>query len=905
LARKFGSEVIVMKLLTPLLLAGLAAFPLVAAAQERVGVASAVVPDATAGMPGQTMRTLIAGADVIFNETIATGPNGQVQILFVDRSSLTIGPDTSMVIDEFAYDRNAGTGTLKATVSQGLLRYVGGAISKNDDAVKLRTPVATIGIRGGMAAVDVQQGGTTTAGFLYGKQLTVDAGQTVVIERPGFASTVSPGGTPTTPAPIGLGLLNALSKLGAQGAQGGGTANASTDTGAKGVAASNSENTAGSHDDAGKGNTPTAPKGLDVAEAGQSTGANTATQQGSVEQTANTLRSQNLGRSISVALSQTSTPATGFTDPATNFSGHIKNGILTASDGASTLIVPLGSGAFAIAAGAATTPFGSASGNGFFTTDGSFLFADLVGPGSARGTFFGGSAVNSNALKAKGETLSFDLQRDGALNAQLPFIRATTVKADGTDVAGAAVSPFLIRTGDSGQITAGSSVALQASLVIDGTGAAQHSAIVVGTGQFLTDNTPGDGATALAGSVRSTARLDATQAPTDTSSGFATVKTTSRQRFFGGGQIEGFALDQNAYTSGGVFTQGSAIERSASLADTAFGFTTAAVASSAPATTGARTAETLTGFAAGLGEPQSAAGNASYVVAGTTSIVKDTTTNRVAATVSLRSDPTIGNPSGFSTLELRYGGTGAAATSDSALIDDNRFAAVESHSATPATIDTVAAVVANDPQQAARTYLVTADVAPSAALLPAVAAGAGTPAIPAGQLCDCQFLKWGWWGGEIRQGTTDPNNSTVSRTDRFNLATWVAGQPTVQLPNTGTATFNGRAVAAIDNSGTRYVAAGSFNGIFDFGAQNGTVKINNLDSRNYTGAVTFAGGGYTATLNGVGVPGSPVAQAGFAAAGKANGAFFGPGAAETGGSFAVANVGGGSYQAAGVFAGKR
>src|SRR5438552_632554 len=108
-----------------------------AAAQDKVGVATAVNPAVSAEGTGQPTHALLVGGDVIYNETISTGPVGQLQILFVDRSSLTIGPDTKMVIDEFVYDRDSGKGTLTASVTQGVLRYVGGAISKNEGAVNL------------------------------------------------------------------------------------------------------------------------------------------------------------------------------------------------------------------------------------------------------------------------------------------------------------------------------------------------------------------------------------------------------------------------------------------------------------------------------------------------------------------------------------------------------------------------------------------------------------------------------------------------------------------------------------------------------------------------------------------------------------------------------------------------
>ena len=47
------------------------------------------------------MRRLVLGQDVLYNEHIATSASGQTQILFVDATALTVGPNSNMVIDQF------------------------------------------------------------------------------------------------------------------------------------------------------------------------------------------------------------------------------------------------------------------------------------------------------------------------------------------------------------------------------------------------------------------------------------------------------------------------------------------------------------------------------------------------------------------------------------------------------------------------------------------------------------------------------------------------------------------------------------------------------------------------------------------------------------------------------------
>jgi hypothetical protein len=204
--------------------AGLHAGGSTAIAQERVGVTGAVNPDATGQPPNLPVRTLLLGSDVVYNETIRTQANGQAQILFVDRSSFSVGPNAEVVIDEFVYNKDSGAGRLLASATKGAFRFVGGALSKSPDGVQLKTPTATIGIRGGVFVADIAPDGRTTATFLYGREMTVTAqGQVQRVLRPGFAVTVAPGSAPGTPfkAPSSQ-LLSTVAQLdGRPGGDGG------------------------------------------------------------------------------------------------------------------------------------------------------------------------------------------------------------------------------------------------------------------------------------------------------------------------------------------------------------------------------------------------------------------------------------------------------------------------------------------------------------------------------------------------------------------------------------------------------------------------------------------------------------------------------------------------------------
>ena len=129
--------------------------PAAAGAATRIGVTSAVNPDASRQPPGLDTRVLRVGIDNFADERITTGGAGQVQLLFLDGSSLSIGPNAEVAIDRFAYDEHSRLGELKLVATSGVLRFVGGSISKTS-TVDITTPAGTVGIRGGIVLVDVQ-----------------------------------------------------------------------------------------------------------------------------------------------------------------------------------------------------------------------------------------------------------------------------------------------------------------------------------------------------------------------------------------------------------------------------------------------------------------------------------------------------------------------------------------------------------------------------------------------------------------------------------------------------------------------------------------------------------------------------------------------------------------------------
>lgn len=193
------------KLLVSLLATALAvASPaaVLADAASPVGVAGAVNPRTDSTPPGGQTRTVMVGAQMLMNERVTTGPQGSTQLVFVDHSTLTIGPDSDVTIDRFVFNPADGTGKMAVSLGKGVMRLVGGEISHKDGA-EIKTPSATVGIRGGI--VMIRAGGPETSVINLFGNTTVSASQcdpaanphcTVSILRPGFGTTVSSSAAP-------------------------------------------------------------------------------------------------------------------------------------------------------------------------------------------------------------------------------------------------------------------------------------------------------------------------------------------------------------------------------------------------------------------------------------------------------------------------------------------------------------------------------------------------------------------------------------------------------------------------------------------------------------------------------------------------------------------------------------
>jgi hypothetical protein len=125
--------------------ASMLVWPAPSLAESKIGVAS-VAKNQVHGILGGTTRAMSAGSELFSNETVRTGEASQAQLLFLDQTSLSVGARSEVKLDRFVYNPDRKAGNVVIETSRGAFRFVSG--SQNPSNYTIKTPLATIGVRG-------------------------------------------------------------------------------------------------------------------------------------------------------------------------------------------------------------------------------------------------------------------------------------------------------------------------------------------------------------------------------------------------------------------------------------------------------------------------------------------------------------------------------------------------------------------------------------------------------------------------------------------------------------------------------------------------------------------------------------------------------------------------------------
>ena len=870
-------------------------FGTVAVAQE-IGTTTAVTVLTTGQPPGAAVRRLKIGTNIFANERLVTSQSGRAQLIFNDRSSLIVAPNSDLVLDEYVYDPKTKAGKVIFSTTKGFFRFVGGVISKKNK-VEFRTPLAIIALRGGIADVNVSDKSVVAI-----KHFGVDVAVTPRtpdgaelqsrILRNGFKATVTEKtGSVQLEKVTQAEIDGNLSKL-------------------EGEVADKPDESEQQVADAGSSQDPAdlAPVESDIQE---SIVDNRVPESDIAEDAQETVPQSTYFGQYQRNPVQNFTNATSSVIPlipAHNIrygSGPIEDGWFTATLNGRLIRLPVsGTGDFTFGSAGTSSPFGPVSGSGFFSSNEDFFFYVLreTEHSNNLATIFGGIPITSDLFPTSG----FETYRYQTV---YPF---PTVA--GGDVLGLLREYTLFSIFGYRDFVSVPGVNGGAAVVFDGSGPSQRSAMIGTSGSYsfqrLVPGGPREGPIELRGGTRTSTRRTSTGHPVRAGANFYSVYDENRNSLFGSDAPDFFAISsQDTSDSNGIRRPGGtgfyqSLTGDTSTAEVQGRFHTNGFVqpSSSPTDLGSRrTTRTLSGYTGGIVEIRERGGifqgdyvfNADPDDRGRATIPgvppSRQTGIRIATDVDsnwMLVEMAIESLEGPNNNFYRLGTPIGTGFSRSAFIDDRRFIVRElSPGARDATGN---GFMSGDPIIRLSGSFVTAG------MIGDVLPDGFTP-------CECEFLSWGYWSADARRETTieDRNNDR----EATHIASWVAGEipDAVDIPTTGTASYAGHIVGNVKNGANYYVSAGRFTQQYNFATDTGAFNVTNFDGADYSGSVSASN--LRNDFQGTDIQGSSNRVMNL------RGSFFktpsqGAGAipAYVGGDF---NVTGDGYKAGGTFAGER
>jgi len=137
--------------------------------------------------PGADETAAKSADELVQNEALRTEKESVIQVKFVDGSELSVEQSSEMVLSDYVFDGSSASGLIN--LNNGLFHFKSNG--QDDQGVKLRTPVATIGVRGteflvhvdgdDVTIVDILSGGVSATPHGSGKEITCYEGQSILI----------------------------------------------------------------------------------------------------------------------------------------------------------------------------------------------------------------------------------------------------------------------------------------------------------------------------------------------------------------------------------------------------------------------------------------------------------------------------------------------------------------------------------------------------------------------------------------------------------------------------------------------------------------------------------------------------------------------------------------------------
>lgn len=190
------------------LLKALLAAPLVLPLLPRLGRAQLAPPAGTVSrLQGAAVavrnaapRALVVGDTIQIGDVLSTGSDARLEIKMQDDALFVLGAETAFVVTDYTFGQGTGSATFR--VIKGAFLATSGKIAQlGDNAMKVQTDVATIGIRGTTVWGGPLDGQPLQVILLDGRAASVETLRGRADLTAVGAGTQTDGGPPAAPTP--------------------------------------------------------------------------------------------------------------------------------------------------------------------------------------------------------------------------------------------------------------------------------------------------------------------------------------------------------------------------------------------------------------------------------------------------------------------------------------------------------------------------------------------------------------------------------------------------------------------------------------------------------------------------------------------------------------------------------
>jgi len=110
------------------------------------------------GTAGASAAPAAPGTPLYVGSVLRTGPNGAIGASLKDNTLLSLGAESELALDDYRFQPARGALGLVARIKRGTLEFVSGTIARlRPEAVEVKTPTGTLGVRGTRFLVKVEE----------------------------------------------------------------------------------------------------------------------------------------------------------------------------------------------------------------------------------------------------------------------------------------------------------------------------------------------------------------------------------------------------------------------------------------------------------------------------------------------------------------------------------------------------------------------------------------------------------------------------------------------------------------------------------------------------------------------------------------------------------------------------